>query len=392
MKRFEGSSRRRHVLLALLLALLSLGLWWMPTGFERPDLNAAPRAQARVLETDDSRVFRFGIVREGVQELRLRILGGPFRGQEVEASNQLQGKMELDKLFRPGDRVLTVLDVEGDHILHATAVDHYRLDTEGLLLGLFTLLLVAFAGWTGLSALLSFVFSVLVIWKVMLPGFLRGYDPLAVAVGVAVLLTGAIIFLVAGVGRKGVTAFLGALAGLGLTCLLSVLFGGAFRIHGAVKPFAETLLYCGYPNLDLGRVFLSGIFIASSGAVMDLAMDIAAAMHELRERRPDLSMREAVASGFAVGRSVIGTMTTTLLLAYSGGYSTMLLVFLAQGTPVVNVLNLQYVAAEILHTLVGSFGLVAVAPLTALLGGWVYFRHPAASRSRTQRVPAGEES
>ena len=387
----EEASRRRHILLALLLSLLSLVLWRMPTGFERPDLDGALRVRSQVLSVDDSRVFRYGIVREGVQELRLRVLDGPFRGREVEGSNQLQGKMELDKLFRPGDRVLTVLDVEGDRILHATAVDHYRLGLEGLLLGLFALLLVFFAGWTGLSALLSFVFSVLVIWKIMLPGFLRGYDPFAVTLGVVVLLTGAIVFLVAGVGRKGITAFLGALAGLGLTGLLSVLFGGAFRIHGAVKPFAETLLYCGYPNLDLGKVFLSGILLASSGAVMDLAMDIAAAMHELRERRPDLPMKEAVASGFAVGRSVIGTMTTTLLLAYSGGYSTMLLVFLAQGIPAANVLNLQYVAAEILHTLVGSFGLVAVAPLTALLGGWIYFRHPSPVRE-TSGVPAGEES
>jgi uncharacterized membrane protein len=163
------------------------------------------------------------------------------------------------------------------------------------------------------------------------------------------------------------------MAGLAVTAVLSVVFGQAFRIHGAVKPFSETLLYCGFPDLDLGKVFLGGIFLAASGAVMDLAMDIAAAMDEMKERHPGLTAAQAVASGLAVGRSVIGTMTTTLLLAYSGGFSAMLMVFIAQGTPIENVLNLQYVASEILHTLVGSFGLVTVAPLTALFGGWIYF-------------------
>jgi uncharacterized membrane protein len=67
-------------------------------------------------------------------------------------------------------------------------------------------------------------------------------------------------------------------------------------------------------------------------------------------------------------------MTTTLLLAYSGGYTAMLMVFIAQGTPLINVLNITYVSAEILHTLVGSFGLVLVAPLTALIGGIAYNR------------------
>ena len=70
-----------------------------------------------------------------------------------------------------------------------------------------------------------------------------------------------------------------------------------------------------------------------------------------------------------VGRAAMGTMTTTLLLAYSGGYVTLLMVFMAQGTPVDHILNYKYVAAEVLDTVVGSFGLVTVAPFTALAAG-----------------------
>lgn len=72
-----------------------------------------------------------------------------------------------------------------------------------------------------------------------------------------------------------------------------------------------------------------------------------------------------------VGRAVVGTMTTTLLLAYSGSFTALMMVFLAQGTPVLNILNLTYIAAEVLHTLVGSLGVVLVAPFTATLAGWL---------------------
>ena len=58
-----------------------------------------------------------------------------------------------------------------------------------------------------------------------------------------------------------------------------------------------------------------------------------------------------------------------LLLAYSGSYIALLMVFMAQGTPVALMLNYKYVAAEIVHTIVGSFGLVTVAPLTAITSG-----------------------
>ena len=75
----------------------------------------------------------------------------------------------------------------------------------------------------------------------------------------------------------------------------------------------------------------------------------------------------------------MGTMTTTLLLAYSGGYVTLLMVFMAQGTPIYNILNYKYVAAEILDTVVGSMGLVTVAPLTALSAGILLTRHKSES-------------
>ena len=71
-------------------------------------------------------------------------------------------------------------------------------------------------------------------------------------------------------------------------------------------------------------------------------------------------------SGVRIGQAAMGTMTTTLLLAYSGGYMAQLMVFMAQGTPLVNIFNYKYVASELLQTLVGCFGLVTVAPFTAL--------------------------
>jgi uncharacterized membrane protein len=38
----------------------------------------------------------------------------------------------------------------------------------------------------------------------------------------------------------------------------------------------------------------------------------------------------------------------------------------------VNVFNIIYVSSEVLHTLVGSFGLVTVAPFTAVMGGLLF--------------------
>jgi uncharacterized membrane protein len=376
MKLFTEKIEKRDLLFVGLTLVFIAVLALVPTGFEPVIPENSVRARGVVLDTDNSQVDQLGIVKVGTQLVTVEILSGPFKGKIVEGTNALVGSMELDKMFAPGRKVLVGLDLSltGERIVHTNIIDHYRIDVELLLFGVFILLLIAFAGWTGVKATLSFVLTALLIWKLLIPGFLRGWNPVVLALGVVAVLTGSIIFLIGGLRRRGLVAFIGAFSGILLTCILSLGFSRGFHLHGAVKPFSETLLYSGFPHLDLTSIFLAGIFLASSGAVMDVAMDISASMNEVHCNHPQISRWALIKSGFAVGRAVIGTMTTTLLLAYTGGFTAMLMVFMAQGTPVTNVLNIQYVSSEILHTLVGSFGLVAVAPFTALLGGLLYAR------------------
>jgi uncharacterized membrane protein len=370
-KRFFKNS---DALIVTLFTFLCIMLMMIPTGFDHLKPKTSHYERARILSVDNSDLRQSGLIRFGTQEMTVEILAGPYEGRTTVCSNPLQGKMEIDEIYADGDTILLEFSVQDDEISAAYSRGRYRIRIELALMGLFALLLMAVGGWTGVKALISFIFSALMLWKIMVPAFLKGHDPILMSLGAVAAMTAVIAFLVGGVTRKGLVTFTGAFLGLCLTCLLAILFSKGFRIHGAVRPFAETLLYSGYYDLNLTRIFLAGIFIAASGAVMDLAMDIAASLHEISEKKPEATPRELIASGMAVGRSVIGTMTTTLLLAYSGGYLTMMMLFMAQGVPLINIFNLQYVAAEVLNTIVGSFGLVTVAPFTAVVGGFIYGR------------------
>ena len=360
---------RMDVLFVGLVMIILAGLFAAPPLYQSPYTQSTLRSRGRVTAVDNSLIQQFGIVRAGSQSLQVEIATGDYAGQVVSAGNDLLGKMETDKMFREGDHVYLVLSVSGGAIRQATAYDHYRLDIELLLFVLFAALLIVFAGWTGVRALLSFLFAIMMIWKVLLPTILAGHDPVWVSLAVVACLTGVTLTLVAGARRTAIVAILGALLGLTLTCVLSIVLLPPFHLHGAVQPYSETLLYSGYADMNLNHLLLAAIFVGASGAVMDLSIDVASAMAEVAEKRPDLSFAEMVRSGFAVGRAMTGTMVTTLLMAYTAGYMALLMVFMAQGVPPLSILNTNYVAAEILKTLVGSFGLVTVAPFTALVGG-----------------------
>lgn len=352
--------------------IVILFLLWLPTGYEEiVQYQEADRCKAKILLVDNSLIKDTGLVRSGEQRCTIQLLNGKYKGQKVIGVNRLQGSMEQDKIFKIGDTALVVVSHNDGKITNVTMIDNYRIPWEILMVGIFVLFLILFAGKTGLRAIFSFLLTILTLWKVLVPLYLKGYNPIWTGLFVTLFLTTIIISLVYGFDKRSTSAILGSFLGILVTCILGIFFTDAFQIHGAVMAYSESLLYAGYQSLNLTQIFMASIFIGASGAVMDLAVDITSAVQEVVDKKPDISAWEAVKSGMNVGRAAMGTMTTTLLLAYSGGYVALLMVFMAQGTPFSHIFNYKYVASEMIHTIIGSFGLVTVAPFTAVCAGWL---------------------
>ena len=365
----HGKNKYLNIIIAFLLIAILIAI---PTGYEDAILyQNAERSVVRVIEVDNSNIITSGLIKSGEQNCVLKVQNGRFKGQIIHGVNFLSGSLEKDKMYEVGDKAMVTISYDHDIIKSAVMSDHYRLGKEAILLLLFVVFILAFAGIKGFQSILSFVITILTIWKILVPCYLKGYSPVWIGIIITILLTTIIIFFVYGWDKRTVVATLGSLLGTVITCILGILFTDLFQIHGAVMPNAESLIYSGYQNLNLTEIYMSSIFIGASGAMMDLSVDITSAVHEVISKKPTMKWIEATKSGLNVGRAAMGTMTTTLLLAYSGGYITLLMVFMAQGTPISHIFNYKYVAAEVLDTIVGSFGLVTVAPVTALVAGLI---------------------
>lgn len=359
-------------MIGVFIVLLAL-LWWIPTGFQKQIYVNSEGVKAKVVEVNNKGVYSTGMIQQGDQRCTIEILEGEHKGQQVEGMNLLTGKLEFDKMFKPGDVAWVLLELDSSNeVIFANMVDYYRINQQIFLIGLFVILIIAFSGFTGVRTLLSFSFALFSIVKILIPCLLKGIPPLLVALMVGNLLTVITLLLVAGCNKKAYTAIISSMICSLMTCLLAVVFGDLFKMHGAVMDWSESLLYAGYQHLDLTAIFQAGIYLACSGAILDLSIDISAALDEVIKNNPSVSRANLIKSGLSIGRSVVGSQTTTLLLAYMGSYITILMVYMAQGTPLMSILNSQKVSSEILHTFVGCIGLVLVSPLTAIICGIVY--------------------
>lgn len=328
-------------------------------------------AIAKVLTIDDSELILSGVSPIGCQWLDVEIIKGDYKGETVKISNNFMGQLEFDEYYCIGDKILVALKTSGSIIETGVAIDHVRHNYIIILFGIFAVFLLIYAKGIGLRALISFVVSLVIIWVFLIPCLLSGMPPIATTFITLIFLSAVILFSIAGFSKKAFSAFLGTLLGISVPVALALIFGKLLNLDGLSSPYVGNLMIKGYPNLDYQQILYSAILIGASGACMDISMDVSTSMNEIRAKKPDISRKELISSGITIGRDVIGTMATTLLLAYSGSYLTLMMLFRIMNTSLIRVLNLKIFAAEIMRIVIGSTALLFVAPITAIIAGYV---------------------
>jgi len=358
--------------LALIVVVLtsSLALFLFPG---KVTSRGSVSVMAGVIQVEDH-TKQIGVIRLGEQKVKAKILRGRLKGRQITVTNKMIGHLMMDRPVAAGDRALFMLDLEGDTIKGAKLVDYDRQTWHLIMFIIFAGILILFARFTGLKAFVSFIFTIAVLIKILLPAILKGYDPLFVCVSLAVLLASVTLLLIGGFRLRTLAAVIGVTMGMILSTILTVLAGQAMHVHGITIDFAVKLLFSGYSHLNLDRIFWGAVILSISGALLDIAISSATTVAEVVKANPSLSRRKLISSGFAVGQAELGTMVSTLLLAYTGYSLFLILALSATDISLTRFLNLSVVSAIILKVLAGGIGMVMVAPITAIIAGLLYHR------------------
>lgn len=335
-------------------------------------------------------------VRVGSQEIVVEITTGQHKGRQVQLTN-FMSKL-FDKHAEVGTSLLvfiltdeSVLDESGLPSISLSVMNYNR---QWLLLGLVAvfLLVVALIGRkVGIRSILGLAFTLACIFFLLVPALLRGFRPIPLTLTLCVIVTVVCFLLLDGFSRKTVSAMLGTIAGFLIACLFGYLASRIAHLDGLEYNVAETdtliqAQYQGTP-IHLRGLFVSGIIISALGAVMDVAMSISSSVNELKAVDPTLRFGALLRSGMNIGRDAIGTMTNTLILAFTGGALVNLILIKYYNWDWKAILSGDYITHEVITGIAGSIGLILAVPLTALIASALYDR---AKPQETIRVPSDD--
>ena len=199
----------------------------------------------------------------------------------------------------------------------------------------------------------------------------RGISPIFSAVLVAVLTTFVTMYLIGGLSGKSVTAMTGTVAGVGISAVLAVIFGMMTGISGYNVSDIEQLEYVGQmTEIRIGELLYAGILISTLGAVMDVAMSVSSTISEIHYRNPTLSRKELFTSGIRVGKDMMGTMSNTLILAFTGSSVNTLVFMYAYGYSARQITNMYSIGIEIIQGIASTMGVILTVPIVSVISAW----------------------
>lgn len=328
-------------------------------------------ARAIVLSQEDEILDDRGAEPFIRQTLRIRILTGIYTDREFTMSHEFE-RRQYNRHIEIGETIVVERLQRADGSVSFFIQEKYRLPWIIVLGFLFVGIAFLTGGIVGLRSLLGLLVSIGILGLYIVPQIINGADPLSTSLIGSSLIACLSIYVAHGYNRRTTIALLGIIITLGLSTLLAFTFVHLGKLFGMGSE--EVMFFSGRLEwINLRGLLLGGIVIGALGVLDDITTAQSATVDELSRANPDLTFHELYGRGMSVGREHVASLINTLALAYAGASLPLLLLFYSDKYyPTWVTFNSEFLAEEIVRTLVGSATLLLAVPISTWLAAYSF--------------------
>lgn len=303
----------------------------------------------------------FPYINIGKQSLEMKILSGDRKGEIVNANNFI-GRVD-NKPAKVGTKF--IISSFDDFI--TTVIVNYSREMSLYVLVLIFMFIVIFIGrLKGIKSLFSLGFTMICVIFLFIPLIIRGVNPILASIIIVILSTGVTMLSLNGLSKKTIVACFSCILCTAIAGVLAYLFGVITNISSFNTYEAQDLLFVAQKtSLRVRDLLFAGIIIASLGAIMDTTISITSSVFEMFEVNKALSSKQLFTSGMNIGKDVMGTMTNTLILAFTGSSINIVVIYFMYNLPYMQLINIDSIVIEVIQGVSGGIALVLSIPIAA---------------------------
>jgi len=305
-------------------------------------------------------------ITETKQQLEVKILSGELDSQELTLIND-ESIATHQRVFNQGERVMVFHNPDEGM---SYVLDYERFPQLLVLFLVFVLVAVLVTGVQGIGALVGLGLSFIVIFKLILPLILQGYSPVWVAIFGSILIIPLTFYPSHGINMKSNIAIISTFITLIIAGLLATFFADYAHLTGLASEESNFLMLGTASQIDFQGLILAGILISILGILDDITISQASVVQQLKLVKKNIQFPELFTRALSIGRDHIASLVNTLVLVYAGASLPVLLLFLDYSNSFVSIINLEFIAEEVVRTLIGSIALILAVPITTVLAAF----------------------
>ena len=292
------------------------------------------------------------------QIITAKVKNGNFKGETVTLKNTYSSSVLTNEKYKKGDDLfISVKNNDGEFIGIISGIKRDKFIV--LLIQVFIFTIVAIAGKFGMCTLATLVVNIFTfIYFIRL--YILGKDFMLINLLMIIFFSTVTLLLLGGFSRKNIGAIISTLI---TTSLIYVLYKLTIEFGGDLH--YELMDYIAGPN-DIENIFLSGVIIGCLGAIMDVSITINSAVNEIVNSAKSITINQLVKSIREIGHDIMGTMINVLMFSYIGGSLSIVILKIINGYNLVRMIQFD-ISFEIVRFLIGSIGIVAAVPISALV-------------------------
>ncbi|WP_300384087.1 YibE/F family protein [Clostridium sp.] len=357
------------IILIIAVILISGMIVFFSGVFNQKDTRDIIYEKAKVLDVKGEEINEDTLVPGiylGEQELVIEIISGKYKGERYNISNAMSRLYNIQA--KKDTEIIVSVILENEEVTRVNVFNYNREKIILILIGIFFIALIAIGGKKGFKSIISLLFSGVLIIFFMVPMILKGADPILSAILTVSIITFVSLLLIGGWNRKTGAAVLGTIIGTVIAGMVSYAAGSVAHLSGLTMAEGEELLNLVWTTkIHIRGLMFASILIASLGAIMDVGMSIASSVFEIHKTDQQLNRRQLFNSGMNIGRDIMGTMSNTLILAFTGSSLNIIIIVIALNMQYNQILNLNLICTELIQGIAGSIGIVITVPITAFV-------------------------
>lgn len=302
----------------------------------------------------------------GTQQIIVKIDEGKYEGEKKEIINYLSTSSNV-RVWE-GARVIICVDAPQNAEPYFTVYNYNRSISIGMIFMMFVAGMLLVGGKKGINSLAALILTMFFILGILIPAIYHGINVILIT---SITLLGVIftaLYVMNGIEKKTVLFAASTASGILVGALFCAVSEKLLRINGYHFPEAESLLLISQSTgLQVKQLLFAGVLISSLGAVMDVGVSIVSSLYEVKRANPSQESKDLFKAGMNIGKDMIGTMSNTLILAFTGSSLTTMLLLMAFGYQPVQLLNSDYLAIELVKAISSTFAVVMTVPTAAVI-------------------------